>query len=163
MVNPPPSSDLTVRLAERALTPSRVDANKIKSAMGVVIEVLESLLRLLTDQRTMRALKDEGNGKARGPAQADIERIIQTSHEALAALQGPEIVVERLRTIRADLQEQSLSLQQSFEQRAEDFTPRPVDQAAGHVLTGGMLAGLLDAVSTIDQLIVLLEQTVSSL
>jgi hypothetical protein len=163
MVTQPPSSDLTVRLAERALTPSRADADKIKSAMGVVIEVLESLLRLLTDQRTMQVLKDEGNGKARGPAQADIERTIQTSHEALAALQGPEIVVERLRTIRADLQEQSLSLQQSFEQRAEDFTPRPVDQAAGHVLTGGMLAGLLDAVSAIDQLIVLLEQTVSSL
>jgi hypothetical protein len=40
--------------------------------MGVVIEVLDSLLRLLTDQRTMQALKDEGNGKARGPAQADI-------------------------------------------------------------------------------------------
>jgi hypothetical protein len=157
MVTQPPSSDLTVRSAGRALTPSRVNADKIKSAMGVVIEVLESLLRLLSDQRTMQALKDEGNGKARGPAQADIERIIQTSHEALAALQGPEIVVERLRTIRADLQEQSLSLQQSFEQRAEDFTPRPVDQAAGHVLAGGMLAGLLDASNAIDLLLSLLE------
>ncbi len=106
MVTQPPSSDLTVRLAGRAFTPSRVDADKIKSAMGVVIEVLESLLRLLSDTRTARALKEEGNGNARGPTQADIERITQTSHEALAALQGRELVVEKLRTIKSDLQEQ---------------------------------------------------------
>ncbi len=124
--------------------------------MGVVIEVLESLLKLLSDTRTARALKEEGNGKARGPAQADIERIIQTSQEALVALRGRELVVEKLRTIKADLQEQSSSMQRSFKQRAEDFTPRPVDQAAGHVLTGGMLAGLLDAVGVLDQLLSLL-------
>ncbi len=147
MATQPPSSDLTVRLAGRAFAPSRVDADKIKFAMGVVIEVLESLLKLLSDTRTARALREEGNGKARGPAQSDIERIIQTSHEALAALQGRELVVEKLRTIQADLQEQSSSMQQSFEQRAKDFTLRPVDQAAGHVVTGGMLAGLLDAVN----------------
>lgn len=157
MATQPPSSDLTVRLAGRAFTPSRVDADKIKSAMGVVIEVLESLLKLLSDTRTARALKEEGNGKARGPAQADIERIIQTSHEALAALRGRELVVDKLRTIKSDLQEQSSSMQQSFEQRAEDFTPRPVDKAAGHVLTGGMMAGLLDAVSAFVELLGLLE------
>ncbi len=139
------------------MTPSRVDANKITSEMGVVIEVLESLLKLLSDTRTARALKAEGNGKARGPAQADIERIIQTSHEALAALRGRELVVEKLRTIKADLQEQSSSMQQSFEQRAADFTPRPVDQAVGHVVTGGMLAGLLDAASGFIELLRLLE------
>ncbi len=48
-------------------------------------------------------------------------------------------------------------MQQSFEQRATDFTPRPVDQAAGHVVTGGLLAGLLDAVGVLDQLLSLLE------
>ncbi|MCH7567688.1 MAG: hypothetical protein IH787_08545 [Nitrospirae bacterium] len=48
-------------------------------------------------------------------------------------------------------------MQQSFEQRAKDFTPRPVDQAAGHVLTGGMMAGLLDAVSAFVELLGLLE------
>ncbi len=122
-----------------------------------MVEVLGSLLKLLSDTRTARALKAEGNGNARGPAQADIERIIQTSHEALAALRGRELVVEKLRTIKADLQEQSSSMQQSFEQRAEDFTPRPVDQAAGHVLTGGMMAGLLDAVSALVELLGLLE------
>ena len=157
MVTQPPSSDLNDRLAGRAFAPSRVDADKLKSVLGVVVEVLESLLRLLTDKRTTQALKEEGNGKARGPAQADIERIIQTSHEALAALRGRELVVEKLRTIKADLQEQSSSMQRSFEQRAEDFTPRPVDQAAGHVLTGGMLAGLLDAVSAFVELLGLLE------
>ena len=90
MVIQPPSSDLNVRSAGRAFAPSRVDADKIKSAMGVVVEVLESLLKLLSDTRTARALKEEGNGKARGPTQADIERIIQTSQEALAALRGRE-------------------------------------------------------------------------
>ena len=159
MVTQPPSSDLNVRLAGHAFAPSRVDADKIKSAMGVVVEVLESLLKLLSDTRTARALIEEGNGKARGPAQADIERIIQTSHEALAALRGRELVVEKLRTIKADLQEQSSSMQRSFEQRAEDFTPRPVDQVAGHVLTGGMTAGLLDAIGVLDQLLSLLEAT----
>ncbi len=157
MVTQPPSSDLTVRLAGRAFTPSRVDADKIKSAMGVVIEVLESLLRLLSDERTLQALKEEGNGKALGPARADIEKTIQNVHEALAALRGREFVVEKLRAIQADLQEQSSSMQQSFEQRAEDFTPRPVDQAAGYVLTGGMMAGLLDAVSAFVELLGLLE------
>lgn len=157
MVTQSPFSDLTVRLAGRAFTPSRVDADRIKSAMGVVIEVLESLLRLLSDERTMQALKEEDNGKARGPTQADIERIIQTSHDALAAIRGRELVVEKLRTIKADLQEQSSSMQRSFEQRAEDFTPRPVDQATGHVLTGGMMAGLLDAVSALVELLGLLE------
>ena len=157
MVTQPPSSDLTVRLPGRAITPSRAKADKIRSAMGVVIEVLHSLQRLLSDKRTMQALKDEGNGKARGPAQADIERIIQTSHEALAALRGRELVVEKLRTIKADLQEQSSSMHRSFEQRAEDFTPRPVNQAAGFVLTGGTMAGLLDAVSAFVELLGLLE------
>ncbi len=157
MVTQPPFSDLTVRLAGRALTPSRVDADRIRTALGFVVEVLESLLKLLSDTRTARALKEEGNGKARGPAQADIERIIQTSHEALAALRGRELVVEKLRTIKADLQEQSSSMQRSFEQRAEDFTPRSVDQAVGHVVTGGMLAGLLDAVSAFVELLGLLE------
>ncbi len=141
----------------RRWAPSRVDADKIKFVMGVVIEVLESLLKLLSDTRTARALKEEGNGKARGPGQADIERIIQTSHEALAALRGRELVVEKLRTIKADLQEQSSSMQRSFEQRAEDFTPRPVDQAAGYVLTGGMMAGLLYEVSAFVELLGLLE------
>ena len=56
MVTQPPSSDLNVRLAGRAFAPSRVDADKIKSAMGVVVEVLESLLKLLSDERTMEAL-----------------------------------------------------------------------------------------------------------
>ncbi len=140
MATQSPSSDLTVRLAGGVVTPSRAHADKIRTALGFVVEVLESLLKLLSDTRTARALKEEGNGKARGPAQADIERIIQTSHEALAALRGRELVVEKLRTIKADLQEQSTSMQRSFEQRAEDFTPRPVDQAAGHVLTGGMMA-----------------------
>ena len=157
MITQPPSSDLTVRLAGRAFTPSRVDADRIKSAMGVVIEVLESLLRLLSDERTMQALKEEGNGKALAPARADIERTIQNVHEALAVLRGRELVVEKLRTIKSDLQEQSSSIQQSFEQRAKDFTPRPVDQAVGHVVTGGMLAGLLDAVSAFVELLSLLE------
>ncbi len=157
MVTQPPPSDLIVRLAWRAFTPSQADADKIRTALGFVVEVLESLLKLLSDTRTARALKEEGNGKARGPAQADIERIIQTSHEALAALRGRELVVEKLRTIKAGLQEHSSSMQRSFEQRAEDFTPRPVDQAAGHVLTGGMLAGLLDAVSAFVELLGLLE------
>ena len=157
MVTQPPPSDFIVRLAGRAFTPSQADTDKIRTALGFVVEVLESLLKLLSDTRIARALKEEGNGKARGPAQADIERIIQTSNEALAALRGRELVVEKLRTIKADLQEQSSSMQQSFEQRAEDFTPRPVDQAAGHVLTGGMMAGLLDAVSAFVELLGLLE------
>ncbi len=88
MATQPPSSDLTVRIAGCAVTPSRVNVDKLKSTLGAVVEVFESLLRLLTDKRTTQALKEEGNGKARGPAQADIERIIQTSHEALAALRG---------------------------------------------------------------------------
>jgi len=159
MVTQPPSSDLTVRLAGRALTPSRADADEIKSAMGVVVEVLESLLRLLSDKRTMQALKEESNDKSLGPAQAEIERAIQTVHEALLALQGRDLVVEKLQTIKSDLQEQSSSMQQSFEQRAKDFTPRPVDQAAGYMLTGGMLAGLLEAVGVLDQLLILLETT----
>ncbi|MEE8120525.1 MAG: hypothetical protein V3T55_03285 [Anaerolineales bacterium] len=73
------------------------------------------------------------------------------------ALRGRELVVEKLRTLKSDLQEQSSSMRQSFEQRAEDFTPRPVDQAVGHVLTGGMMAGLLDGVSALGELLGLLE------
>ncbi len=157
MATQPPSSDLIVRLAGRALTPSRVDADKIKSATGVAIEVLESLLRLLSDERTIHALKKEGNGKELGPARADIERTIENVHEALAALRGQELIVEKLRTIKSDLQEHASSMRQSFEERAKDFTPRSVDQAAGHVLTGGMMAGLLDAVGVLDQLLSLLE------
>ncbi len=152
-----PLSDLVVRVGNRTVSPSQENSAKIKAALGDVVEVLESLLKLSSDERTMQALKEEGNGKARGPAQADIERIIQTSHEALAVLRERELVVEKLRTIKADLQEQSSSMQRSFEQRAEDFTPRPVDQAVGHVVTGGMLAGLLDTVGVLDQLLSLLE------
>ncbi len=45
----------------------------------------------------------------------------------------------------------------SFEQRSEDFTPSPFDIAVGHVVTCGMLAGLLDAVSVFVELLGLLE------
>ena len=77
--------------------------------------------------------------------------------QASSTSRGRELVVEKLRTFNTDLQEQSSSMQRSFEQRAEDFTPRPVDQAAGYVLTGGMMAGLLDAVSAFVELLGLLE------
>ena len=153
----PPSFDLVVRVAGRAMSPSRGDADRIRAALGVVVEVLKAILKLSSDERTAEVLRAEGNGKARGPTEADVEQIIQTANSAIATLQDRELVVEHLRTIRASLTEQSESLKRSFQQRAEDFTPRPVEQAAGHVFTGGLLAGLLDAVSAFDQLLSLLE------
>ncbi len=152
-----PLSDLVVRVGNRTVSPSQENSAKIKAALGDVVEVLESLLKLSSDERTAEALKDEGNGEERGRTTVNVERIVQTTQEALVALGGQELVVEKLRTIKSDLQEQSSLMQQSFERRAEDFTPRPVDQAAGHVLTGGMLAGILDAVSAFDQILTLLQ------
>ena len=157
MAAEPSLSDLVIRVGNRTVSPSQEDSAKIKAALGDVVEVLESLLKLSSDERTAEALKNEGNGEERGRTTVNVERIVQTTQEALVALGGQELVVEKLRTIKSDLQEQSSSMQQSFEQRAKDFTPRPVDEAAGHVLTGGMLAGILDAVSAFDQILTLLQ------
>ncbi len=157
MAAKPSLSDLVVRVGDRTVSPSQEDSAKIKAALGDVVEILESLLKLSSDERTAEALKDEGNGEERGRTTVNVERIVQTTQEALVALGGQELVVEKLRTIKSDLQEQSSSMQQSFERRAKDFMPRPVDQAAGHVLTGGILAGLLDAVSAFVELLGLLE------
>ncbi len=139
------------------MSPSQADADRIRPTLGVVVEILEALVKLSSDTRTAEALRAEGNGEPRGPTRVDVERIVETAEGALAALRGRELDTEELKTIRTNLAQQSVSMQQFFEQRAEAFTPRPVEKAVGHVVTGGMLAGLLDAVSAFDQLLNLLD------
>ena len=56
--------------------------------MAVIVEVLDSLLGLLSDARTMQALKSEGNGKTRSSTGASVEKIALTVRKALAELEG---------------------------------------------------------------------------
>ncbi len=56
--------------------------------MAVVVEVLDSLLGLLSDARTLQALRGNGNGKARDSTGASVEEIALTVRKALAELEG---------------------------------------------------------------------------
>ena len=54
--------------------------------MAVIVEDL--LLGLLSDARTLQALKGNGNGRARDSTGASVEEIALTVREALAELEG---------------------------------------------------------------------------
>ncbi len=54
--------------------------------MAVIVEDL--LLGLLSDARTLQALKGNGNGRARDSSGASVEEIALTVRKALAELEG---------------------------------------------------------------------------
>lgn len=156
-----PESGLVIRVNDRAVSVSREDADQISSAGGVVVEILESLLKLTIDDRTAKALRSEGNGQSHGPTLADIREIAQTLHAALTALRARVLAVDQVRAILTDLKRHAGAMRQSFEARAADSTPRPMGPAAGHAASGGLLAGLLDATGALNQFVDLLEDVAS--
>ncbi len=78
------------------MIPSERDAERIERAADILVESLESLIRLASDARTGEALTKEGKAETRSPVHIDIERVVQTAQEALSALSGRELDVEQL-------------------------------------------------------------------
>ncbi len=157
MAAPLPTSDLAVHFAGRLVIPSQEDAERIERAADILVESLDSLVRLASDAHTCEALTKEGNARTRSPVHIDVERVVQTAQEALSALSGRELDAEQLGSIHEDLLMKVNIVRQIFEQLPEEFVRRPADLGAGYVVTGEVVAGMLGSVGGFYVMLDLLE------
>jgi len=125
-----------------------------------VTEIFESLIRVVTDERTLVELRRGGNGEEQGPTPADLKDIAKVLSDALTALSGEVLDVSKLREIAIDLDRNQSRARKLFEVRSEQSTFRPVDQAAPDIVAGALFAGLSDAQGSFSQLLGLLEEIV---
>lgn len=92
-----------IRVREHLFVPSPSDTEKIREAVGVVAETLESLIRILADDRAAAALLSDGNGEAHGSTPADLQEIAQALHEGLTLLHDHELDFDGLEAAASDL------------------------------------------------------------
>lgn len=153
-------SRLAIRVRGHLFVPSPSDTEKIREAVGVVAEILESLIQIASDDRTIAALLSDGNGQAHGPTPADLQEIAQALHEGLTMLHGNELDFDGLEAAASDLDGYARAARQSFEARSQEFTPRAIDEAGPLNVTGALFAGLSDAADAIEQLLGLLREII---
>ncbi len=151
-------SKLLVRHGDTVVSLQPRDLEEIKEAVGVVEETFQSFKRLLVDSRTAESLRQGGNGDARGDISEHIDDLVDLTEAGLIEIHAPELDVERLDTLCSELGDYTEKVGDAFEAKEETFTPRPVEDAAAYVVTGGVLAGLLDVVGVVRGLLNLLSE-----
>jgi hypothetical protein len=148
--------NLIVRFGDTIISPQPRDVEEIREAVGVVEETLQSFKRLLVDSRTAESLRQGGNGDARGHISEHIDDLVDLTEAGLIEIHAPELDVERLETLCAELGDHAAKVSEAFQAKDEEFTPRPTKDAADYVVTGGLFAGLLDVVSAVRGFVTLL-------
>lgn len=149
-------SKLLIRYGDTVVSLQPRDLEEIKEAVGVVEETFQSFKRLLVDSRTAESLRQGGNGDARGDISEHIDDLVDLTEAGLIEIHAPELDVERLDALCSELGNYTAKIGDAFEAKDEAFTPRPVEDAAAYVVTGGVLAGLLDVVGGVNGLLNLL-------
>jgi len=157
MVETNRDSALLLRAGGRNMHPSPNDIQQIRDAVAVVTENFESLVQVVTDDRTVAESRRDGNGEAQGLTPADLQDIAKELSDTLTALSREVLCVDTLREIAVDLDRYLTKAWRIFEVRSEQFTPRPADHAAPAVIAGTLYAGLSDAAGAFSQLLGLLE------
>jgi hypothetical protein len=129
------------------------DLERVKEAIGILEEALESFQVLLVDGRT---LHQAGNGDARGDITEHIDDLIDLVGAGLLEVQAPELDINRYEVLCSEFEKYTTKVGDAFAAKDDVFTPRPVDEAADYVVTGGILAALLDVTSAFGGLLGLL-------
>ena len=148
---------LIVDYADEVLPLTAHDLERVKEAIGILEEALESFQVLLVDSRTAESLHQAGNGDARGDITEIIDDLIDLVGAGLLEVQAPELDISRYEVLCSEFEKYTEKVGEAFEAK-EEAVPISVDQIADHVVTGGVLAALLDVLSAFGGLLGLLNE-----
>jgi len=151
-------SALLLRAGGRNIHPSQDDIQQIRGAVAVMIEIFESLIQTVTEDRTLAALRRSGNRSVQGLTPADLQDIAKELSDTATALSREVLCVETLREIAVDLDRYLTRARRIFDVGSGQFSPGPVDRAAPTVIAETLLAGLSDAEGSFSHLLGLLEE-----
>jgi hypothetical protein len=160
MAEDDPEAALLIRAGGRTIHPSPDDIAQIREAIEIVTETFESLIEVVTDERTAEGLRTGGNGEMQRLAPGDLQEIGGDLSKALTAFSGDELNIDSLEQISADLAHYAFEAREHFEGRSKQFSPRPADQGEPIAVAGVLFAGLSDAAGALEQLLGLLEEVV---
>ena len=149
-----PESRLIVHYADEVLPLTAHNLERVKEAIGILEESLESFQVLLVDGRT---LHQAGNGDARGDITEIIDDLIDLVGAGLLEVQAPELDINRYEVLCSEFEKYTDKVGEAFEAK-EEAVPTSVDQIADQVVTGGVLAALLDVLGAFGGLLGLLNE-----
>jgi hypothetical protein len=152
-----PESRLIVHYEDEVLPLTAHDLERVKEAIGVLEESLESFQVLLVDSRTAGSLHQAGNGDTRGDITEITDDLIDLVGAGLLEVQAPELDINRFEVLCSEFEKCTDKVGEAFEAK-EEVAPSTVDQIADHVVTGGVLAALLDVLSAFGGLLGLLNE-----
>lgn len=150
-------SRLIVHYAEEVLPLTAHDAERIREAVGILEETLKSFQILLVDSRTAESLVPAGSGIAGGDITELINELIDLVGAALLEIRAPEFDINRFEVLSSEFAAYTYKVGAAFEAKEEE-EPTSVDQIADRVVTGGVLAALLDVLSAFGGLLGLLNE-----
>ena len=152
-----PESRLIVHYADEVLPLTAHDLERVSEAIGILEESLESFQVLLVDGRTAESLQQASNGDARGDITELIDDLIDLVGAGLLEVQAPELDINRYEVLCSEFEKYTDKVGDAFEAK-EEAVPISVDEIADHVVTGGVLAALLDVLSAFEGLLGLLNE-----
>lgn len=152
-----PESRLIVHYEDEVLPLTAHDLERVKEAIGILEETLESFQKLLVDGRTAESLHHSGNGDARGDISEYIDDLFDLVGAGLIEVQAPELDINRYEVLCSEFEKFTTKVGEAFEAK-EEAVPISVDQIADHVVTGGVLAALLDVLGAFGGLLGLLNE-----
>ena len=112
---------------------------------------------MLVDGRTAESLHQAGNGDARGEITEHIDDLIDLVGAGLLEVQAPELDVNRYEVLCSEFEKYADKVGEAFEEK-EEAVPTSVGEIADHVVTGGVLAALLDVLGAFGGLLGLLNE-----
>ena len=80
------------------------DLERVKEAIGILEETLESFQKLLVDGRTAESLHQAGNGDARGDITEIIDELIDLVGAGLLEVQAPELDINRYEVLCSEFE-----------------------------------------------------------
>ena len=152
------SPGLIVHYADEVLPLTAHDLERVKEAIGILEENLESFQILLVDAETAESLHQAGNGEARANITEIIDDLIDLVGAGLLEVQAPELNINRYEVLQSEFEKYTTKVGDAFSVKDDVFKPRPVDEAVDYVVTGGVLTALLDVLSAFEGLLGLLDE-----
>ena len=152
-----PEPRLIVHYTDEVLSLTAHDLERVKEAIGILEESLESFQILLVDAQTAESLHQAGNGEAPGDITEIIDDLIDLVGAGLLEVQAPELNINRYEVLCSEFEKFTTKVGEAFEAK-EEAVPTSVDEIADEVVTGGVLAALLDVLGAFGGLLGLLNE-----
>ncbi len=148
---------MIVHYTDEVLSLTAHDLERVKEAIGILEENLESFQILLVDAQTAESLHQAGNGEARADITEIIDDLIDLVGAGLLEVQAPELNINRYEALCSEFEKFTTKVGEAFEAK-EEAAPTSVDEIADEVVTGGVLAALLDVLGAFGGLLGLLNE-----